>query len=267
MQQRALGSSGFEISTIGVGTWAIGGWMWVGQVDARASGDPCSHRHGVNWIDTAPITAPDIRKPSSAARTRAARVAAASRLHKVRARRQQGRRGERPRRAPMCSPNATRAFGGSAWTPSTVPVPLAGRSADPGNRGRLRRAVEGRQDPRGRRVELLGRAARAVVCTGVPLHSLQPPYSILRPAAGAMSSPGAATHRRHLLFAAVPRAPVRNVEEGQDVPRRARPGRAQGLPRRALPATPGCDRRMRSSPRQRPELRQLASGSCCTRPG
>ena len=34
MQRRQLGSSGFEVSTIGFGTWAIGGHMWGGQDDA-----------------------------------------------------------------------------------------------------------------------------------------------------------------------------------------------------------------------------------------
>ena len=34
MQRRKLGSSGFEVSTIGLGTWAIGGHMWGGQDDA-----------------------------------------------------------------------------------------------------------------------------------------------------------------------------------------------------------------------------------------
>jgi aryl-alcohol dehydrogenase-like predicted oxidoreductase len=56
MQKRLLGTSGFEISTIGVGTWATGGWMWGGQDDA-ASVDAihAAVDHGVNWIDTAPI--------------------------------------------------------------------------------------------------------------------------------------------------------------------------------------------------------------------
>ncbi|HVJ45966.1 MAG TPA: aldo/keto reductase, partial [Luteolibacter sp.] len=56
MQQRALGSSGFEISTIGIGTWATGGWMWGGQDDdASVQAIHAAVDHGVNWIDTAPI--------------------------------------------------------------------------------------------------------------------------------------------------------------------------------------------------------------------
>jgi aryl-alcohol dehydrogenase-like predicted oxidoreductase len=56
MQQRELGTSGLHISTIGLGTWAIGGWMWGAQDDAAS--EAAIHAavdHGVNWIDTAPI--------------------------------------------------------------------------------------------------------------------------------------------------------------------------------------------------------------------
>ncbi|HVG26327.1 MAG TPA: aldo/keto reductase, partial [Acidobacteriaceae bacterium] len=56
MQRRALGSSGFEISTIGIGTWATGGWMWGGQDDdASVQAIHAAVDHGVTWIDTAPI--------------------------------------------------------------------------------------------------------------------------------------------------------------------------------------------------------------------
>ena len=56
MQRRQLGSSGFEISTIGLGSWAIGGHMWGGQDDALSSeAIHAAIDHGVNWVDTAPI--------------------------------------------------------------------------------------------------------------------------------------------------------------------------------------------------------------------
>jgi aryl-alcohol dehydrogenase-like predicted oxidoreductase len=56
MQQRKLGTSGLEISTIGLGTWAIGGHMWGGQDDAQsAEAIHAAVDHGINWIDTAPI--------------------------------------------------------------------------------------------------------------------------------------------------------------------------------------------------------------------
>ena len=56
MQRRELGTSGLDISTIGLGTWAIGGWMWGGQDDtASEKAIHAAVDHGVNWIDTAPI--------------------------------------------------------------------------------------------------------------------------------------------------------------------------------------------------------------------
>jgi aryl-alcohol dehydrogenase-like predicted oxidoreductase len=56
MERRALGSSGFEISRIGLGTWAIGGHMWGGQDDANSvDAIHAAVDHGVTWIDTAPI--------------------------------------------------------------------------------------------------------------------------------------------------------------------------------------------------------------------
>src|SRR5688572_16971148 len=56
MQRRALGTSGFEISRIGLGTWAIGGHMWGGQDDAQSiAAIHAAIDHGINWIDTAPI--------------------------------------------------------------------------------------------------------------------------------------------------------------------------------------------------------------------
>ena len=56
MQRRHLGTSGFEISRIGLGTWAIGGHMWGGQDEAESiAAIHAALDHGINWIDTAPI--------------------------------------------------------------------------------------------------------------------------------------------------------------------------------------------------------------------
>jgi aryl-alcohol dehydrogenase-like predicted oxidoreductase len=56
VQQRRLGRSELEISTIGLGTWAIGGHMWGGQDDeASVKAIAAAVDQGVNWIDTAPI--------------------------------------------------------------------------------------------------------------------------------------------------------------------------------------------------------------------
>jgi aryl-alcohol dehydrogenase-like predicted oxidoreductase len=56
MQRRELGTSGLHLSTIGLGSWAIGGWMWGTQDDtASEAAIHAAVDHGVNWIDTAPI--------------------------------------------------------------------------------------------------------------------------------------------------------------------------------------------------------------------
>jgi len=55
MLNRPIGHSGIEASVIGLGTWAIGGWMWGGTDEAasiaaiQASVDEC-----ISLIDTAP---------------------------------------------------------------------------------------------------------------------------------------------------------------------------------------------------------------------
>jgi methylglyoxal reductase len=56
MRYRALGHSGIQASVVGLGAWAIGGWMWGGADDddsvraIRAAIDA-----GMNLIDTAPM--------------------------------------------------------------------------------------------------------------------------------------------------------------------------------------------------------------------
>src|SRR5918992_1084570 len=58
MRTRRLGSSGPEITTLGLGTWAVGGayqFGWGPQEDADSI---AAIRHaveaGINWVDTAP---------------------------------------------------------------------------------------------------------------------------------------------------------------------------------------------------------------------
>lgn len=55
MERREIGGSGIRASAIGLGTWAIGGWMW-GGTDERASIGAIreSIDAGVTLIDTAP---------------------------------------------------------------------------------------------------------------------------------------------------------------------------------------------------------------------
>jgi aryl-alcohol dehydrogenase-like predicted oxidoreductase len=56
MVRRELGTSGLHVSTIGLGSWAIGGWMWGTQDDtASEAAIHAAVDYGVNWIDTAPI--------------------------------------------------------------------------------------------------------------------------------------------------------------------------------------------------------------------
>src|SRR5262245_53808961 len=56
MIKRKLGHSDFEITSIGLGTWVVGGRQWGGQDDkASIEALHAAVDHGVNWIDTAPI--------------------------------------------------------------------------------------------------------------------------------------------------------------------------------------------------------------------
>jgi aryl-alcohol dehydrogenase-like predicted oxidoreductase len=56
MEQIAIGKSGVKTSRIGLGTWAIGGWMWGGTEEAQAIATIRSAvQRGVTLIDTAPV--------------------------------------------------------------------------------------------------------------------------------------------------------------------------------------------------------------------
>ena len=55
MLVREIGSSGVLASAIGLGTWAIGGWMWGGTDEAKSvAAIQASIDEGVSLIDTAP---------------------------------------------------------------------------------------------------------------------------------------------------------------------------------------------------------------------
>ena len=55
MLKREIGRSGIKASAIGLGTWAIGGWMWGGTDEARSiAAIQASIEAGVSLIDTAP---------------------------------------------------------------------------------------------------------------------------------------------------------------------------------------------------------------------
>src|SRR5580700_3730791 len=56
MEQIAIGSSGLKASRIGLGTWAIGGWMWGGSDETQSIATIRSAiERGVTLIDTAPV--------------------------------------------------------------------------------------------------------------------------------------------------------------------------------------------------------------------
>lgn len=55
MRYRPLGPSGIEASVVGLGAWAIGGWMWGGTDEAEAvRAIHASLDAGINLVDTAP---------------------------------------------------------------------------------------------------------------------------------------------------------------------------------------------------------------------
>lgn len=55
MKKTKLGNSGIECEAVGLGTWAMGGWMWGGSDDAAAvDAIRASLDAGVRLIDTAP---------------------------------------------------------------------------------------------------------------------------------------------------------------------------------------------------------------------
>ncbi|NOY08328.1 MAG: aldo/keto reductase [Spirochaetes bacterium] len=55
MLYRPLGKSGIKASVVGLGTWAIGGWMWGGTDEKAAiSAIHAAIDSGINLIDTAP---------------------------------------------------------------------------------------------------------------------------------------------------------------------------------------------------------------------
>jgi aryl-alcohol dehydrogenase-like predicted oxidoreductase len=56
MEQIAIGASGLNTSRIGLGTWAIGGWMWNGTDEAQSIVTiRAAVERGVTLIDTAPV--------------------------------------------------------------------------------------------------------------------------------------------------------------------------------------------------------------------
>ncbi len=55
MEYRKINDTGLEVSRVGLGTWALGGWMWGGTEENRAIDTVhAALDSGINLIDTAP---------------------------------------------------------------------------------------------------------------------------------------------------------------------------------------------------------------------
>jgi methylglyoxal reductase len=56
MLKREIGKSGIQATAVGLGTWAIGGWMWGGtNEDASIAAIKAAIDEGITLIDTAPV--------------------------------------------------------------------------------------------------------------------------------------------------------------------------------------------------------------------
>jgi aryl-alcohol dehydrogenase-like predicted oxidoreductase len=196
MQRRHLGNSGFEISTIGLGTWAIGGHMWGGQDEAQSiEAIHAAVDHGVNWIDTAPIYGSG---HSEEVVGRAVKQLPASRRPLVFTKFGLGVDSNTPNRSAAAAEVAAecdaslRRLGVDRldlyqlhW-PAPQPIAETAAACDA-----LLKAGK---------IRAIGVSNFSVVqleewlATGVPLHSDQPPYSILRPAVKQDVLPWCATH-------------------------------------------------------------------------
>src|SRR5437764_923181 len=52
----SIPGTSLKVSSVALGTWAIGGWMWGGSDEAESiSTIRAALEHGVNVIDTAPV--------------------------------------------------------------------------------------------------------------------------------------------------------------------------------------------------------------------
>ena len=270
MERRRLGSSGLEVSRIGLGTWAIGGHMWGGQDDAQSvEAIHAAVAHGINWIDTAPIYGSGHSEGVVRRAVKELPASAAVDLHEVRPRHRQRRSARSAAAAEVtteCEASLRRL---GVERHRSLSAALARAAADCGNGRRVRRAAEGGEDSGDWRVELLGGAARRVARDRrtAALRSA----AVQHPSAGREARRPAvvcdARRRRHLVLAALPRPAVRHLAEGQDVSGGRRPEHAQGLLRRALSS--GIWKRSTRFARWRRAVasasRSCVSACCCTR--
>ncbi len=186
MVKRRLGPSDLEITSIGIGTWAIGGHLWGGQDDALSiAAIHAALDHGVNWIDTAPIYGSG---HSETVVGRAVKALPSSRRPFIFTKFGLGQNSDAPTKsasaaevAEECDASLQR-LGVDAidlyqlhWPVPQSIAETAGACAKLLAAGKIR---------------AIGVSNFSVAqieewrATGVPLHSDQPPFSVLRPAAG-----------------------------------------------------------------------------------
>jgi aryl-alcohol dehydrogenase-like predicted oxidoreductase len=227
MQRRHLGNSGLEISTIGLGSWAIGGHMWGGQDEAQSiAAIHAAVDHGVSWIDTAPIYGSG---HSEEVVGRAVKQLPASRRPLVFTKFGLGVDSNNPTRSASASEVAAECEASLLrlgvdridlyqlhW-PAPQPIPETAAACDA-----LLKAGK---------VRAIGVSNFSVVqleewlATGVPLHSNQPPYSILRPAVKQDVLPWCAAHNvgaisysplfRGMLFGTWPKDKTFAADDGR----------------------------------------------------
>ena len=196
MHRRALGTSGLEITPIGLGSWAIGGWMWGRQDDTNSiAAIHAAVDHGVNWIDTAPIYGSG---HSESVVGQALKALPAARRPLVFTKFGLGddstqRRESASRQEVLAECDASLERLGVDcidlyqlhWPVSQPVAETAGACETLWRQGKIR---------------AIGVSNFSVAqleewrSTGVPLHSLQAPYSILRPAVASEQLPWCATH-------------------------------------------------------------------------
>lgn len=196
MQRRALGTSGLDISTIGIGSWAIGGWLWGGQDDAESiAAIHAAVDHGVTWVDTAPIYG------SGHAETVVGRAVAALAVA----------------RRPLIftkfglgdDSRVNHRAAGAAQVAAECEASLRRLGVDhidlyqlhwPAPEPIAETAEACARLIKAGKVRAVGVSNYSVAqleewqATGLPLHSLQPPFSILRPAAASTLLPWCAAH-------------------------------------------------------------------------
>lgn len=196
MLKRRLGKTEFEITTIGLGTWAIGGRQWGPQDDEASIGAiHAAIDHGINWVDTAPIYGGG---HSEEVVGRALAALPASRRPLVFTKFGLGVNVDEPVKSATAREVIEECEGSLRrlgvdhidlfqlhWP---VPQPIAETAT-----ACAKLLAAGK-------IRAIGVSNYSVaqleewMATGVPLHSDQPPYSILRPAAGEDVLPWCAAH-------------------------------------------------------------------------